>query len=243
MWLERWGTARAERVVCVSASVAEHCRRYGFPSEKLVVIPNGVNIQRASRVEPANLKRFGVAPGRKALLFAGRLDRQKGIDAFFPHVAKILEDFPDWAWVIAGDGPLRTRLVRQAATSRAAPRIHFVGWQPEVLPLVAASELLILPSRWEGMPNVVLEAMACGKPVLATRTEGVAELLGEATEEQTVPPEDWNGLAQRLRAWLADPAERQRLGTANQRRADHFSVEKMVGRYTDLYEHVLRVTS
>lgn len=241
MWLERWGTLRAERIACVSSGVAEHYRRYGFPQEKLVVIPNGIDLGRLSSAQPANLQRLGVAPGHKTFLFAGRLDRQKGIDAFLPYAAKILEDFPDWDWLIAGEGPLRPWLVRQAAASRSAPRIHFVGWQPEILPLLMASELLILPSRWEGMPNVVLEAMACGKPVLTTRTEGVADLLADGADEQTVPPEDWDGVAQRLRAWLADSAHRQRLGSANLSRASHFSIEVMVNRYDELYQRLLEL--
>jgi glycosyltransferase involved in cell wall biosynthesis len=239
MWMERWGTARADRITCVSQSVANHCRRYGFPQEKLVVIPNGVDLARLSRLEPADLCTLGVSPGHKTLLFAGRLDRQKGIDAFLPIATKILEEFPDWEWVVVGDGPLRPWLIQQASASPAGRRIHFVGWQPDVGPIMAASDVLVLPSRWEGMPNVVLEAMACGKPVLATRTEGVTELLGEAAEEQTVDLEDWKGLADRLRLWLADPACRQRLGAANLRRAEHFSVEKMIHTYAELYEGLL----
>jgi len=239
MWMERWGTARADRIACVSEGVADHCRRYGFPHEKLVVIPNGIDLVRLSHVEPADLRRLGVEPGHRAFLFAGRLDRQKGIDAFLPLATKILEEFPDWEWIVVGDGPLRTRLIQQASASPAGRRIHFLGWQPDVSPIMAASEVLVLPSRWEGMPNVVLEAMACGKPVLATRTEGVAELLGEAAEDQTVDVEDWKGLADRLRLWLADPACRQRLGDTNLRRADFFSVEKMVNRHAELYERLL----
>lgn len=239
MWLERWGTARADRIVCVSQNVAEHCLRYGFPNEKLTVIPNGVDLTRLSCIQPADLQTLGVAPGHKVLIFAGRLDRQKGIDAFFPYVAQILVDDPDWEWLIVGDGPLRRRLEQQASASPAARRIHFLGWQPDIAPLVAASEVLLLPSRWEGMPNVVLEAMACGKPVLATRTEGVSELLGDNAGEQTLSVEDWEGLAGRLREWLADPACRQRLGRANLSRAKQFAIEKMVDQYAEMYERIL----
>lgn len=242
MWLERCCTAPADQIICVSQGVADHCHRYGFPVEKLIVIPNGIDLARISRVEPADLQQLGVAPGHKVLLFAGRLDRQKGIDAFFPIATKILEDFSDWEWILLGDGPLRPRLMRQASASPAASRIHFLGWQPEILPLMKACELLVLPSRWEGMPNVVLEAIACGKPVLATRSEGVTELLGASEQEQTVPVGDWNALACRLRWWLQDQAHRESLGQANLCRAKHFSVETMVERYAELYERILAHT-
>lgn len=239
MRLERCLTRSAERMVCVSQSVADHCRRYGFPPEKLVVVPNGVDLEQVAGVQPADLRAFGVAPGHKALLFVGRLDPQKGIDAMLPRVAEILQDFPDWEWLLAGDGPLRRRLERMAAASGVAERIHFVGWQPQVLPLLAAGELLLLPSRWEGMPNVVLEAMACGKPVLATRTEGMVELLGAGVEAQTVSMGDWHGMAARLRQWLDDSRYREQLGVSNRLRVKHFSIANMVARYSQLYEQLL----
>ena len=91
---------------------------------------------------------------------------------------------------------MRERLAADCEAAGIADRVHFVGWRPDVPELLAASDLLVLPSAWEGMPNVVLEAMASGLPVVASDVEGVRELLGAAGAEQTVPYADTQALAE-----------------------------------------------
>jgi glycosyltransferase involved in cell wall biosynthesis len=224
----------------VSQSVAEFSRRRGFDSQKLVVIPNGVDLERWRSASPAELHRFGVSAGRRAILFVGRLDTQKGLDRFLSELPAVFDELADHDLVIAGDGPLGDSLRAKARRLRIENRVHFVGWQDDVPSLMAASDLLLLPSRWEGMPNVVLEAMAAGKPVVATQAEGTVELLGLGALEQTVPAGDWAGLRQRVVAIVRNSKLSKELSRKNQERAGQFSLQQVALRYQRLYASLLK---
>lgn len=235
-WIERHATARADRFVCVSQGVAEYVRRRGFASEKLAVIPNGVEVAKWRDATPADWGLLGVKPGRQVLLYVGRLDPQKGLDGFFGELPKLLRDLPDHDLVMVGHGPLEASLQRRAAACRLADRVHFLGWRDDVPSLMQASSLLILPSRWEGMPNVVLEAMAAGKAVVATQSEGTVELLGLAALQQTVSVGDWGGLRERIVEIARDHTILTSLGKQNQKRAEQFSLGRVAERYQRLYD-------
>ena len=143
---------------------------------------------------------------------------------------------PDCDLLLVGDGPERTKLQQDVVRLGISDRVHFAGWQADVPPILAAAELLVLPSNWEGMPNVVLEAMAAGKPVLATRAEGVVELLGPGADEQTIPIGDKRALVARARSLLANPSRANELGAQNRSRAEaEFSLDRMIARFEDLY--------
>jgi glycosyltransferase involved in cell wall biosynthesis len=232
--LERLATASADRFVCVSQSVSEFLRRRGFDSEKLVVIPNGVDPIRWRDAIAADLQAFGVARKRRILLYVGRLDRQKGLDRFFRELPVLFQELPEHDLLLVGEGPLQVSLEQMAERLGIAQRVHFAGWQADVPSIVAAADMLVLPSRYEGMPNVVLEAMAAGKPVIATQAEGTVELLGLAAVEQTAPVGDWNGFRSRLVQIAGDDA--LAIARRNQERAQQFSLDFMVARYDRLYE-------
>jgi glycosyltransferase involved in cell wall biosynthesis len=237
--VERWGTSRAERFVCVSQNVAEAYRWAGFDSEKLVVIPNGVDLARFDSAANLDANPLGLAKDRRAILFVGRLDKQKGLDRFFHELPAIFRALPQHDLVLVGSGPLKDSLARLAARLRIADRVQFLGWQPDATSLISAADILVLPSRWEGMPNVVLEAMAAGKPVVATQAEGTVELLGIAAIEQTAAVGNWRGLRERLLEIAQNPQLSADLGQRNRSRAAQFSIHAMVQRYERLYDAAL----
>jgi glycosyltransferase involved in cell wall biosynthesis len=238
--VERAMTKSADRYICVSQSVAEFYRRRGFSAEKLVVIPNGIETLMWRDTKPKCLSEFGIPRGRRVLLFVGRLDKQKGMDLFFQELPTLFRDLPDHELLLVGDGPQATSLVRLARRLRVQERVHFLGWRADIPPIMAAADLLVLPSRWEGMPNVVLEAMAAGKPVIATQAEGTVELLGIAALEQTTPVGDGQRFRMRLTEITKDKLLAQDLGRRNQERAEQFSLEAVVTRYWRLYQSLLK---
>src|SRR5439155_4746020 len=111
-------------------------------------------------VPPRSLSELGVPYGRRVMLFVGRLDRQKGLDLFFQELPAIFRELPDHDLLLIGNGPQAAALQHCARRLRVQDRVHFGGWRNDVPSIMAAADLLVLPSRWEGMPNVVLEAMA-----------------------------------------------------------------------------------
>jgi starch synthase (maltosyl-transferring) len=202
-----------------------------------VVIPNGIDVARWESAEPARLDEFGIPEGRAAILFVGRLDRQKGLDALLPALRDVFRALPAHELLIVGEGPERGRLEALARRVGIAERVHFAGWQTNIPEFMAASQLVLLPSRWEGMPNTILEAMASGKAVVATRAEGVVELLGARADEQTAPANDPAALADRLQEIARNQCLINELGQFNQARArGEFSVATMISRYAALYE-------
>ncbi len=208
-WTDRW----VDRHVAVSTAVRDFSLAEGIgTSDKWVVIPNGVDLARFEGVVPAAKESLGVPAERGILVCIGRLDPQKGIDWLIEQTPRLLAAETGYDLVLVGEGPLREELVALAARLGVAARVHFVGFRGDVPAVLTASKLLVLPSRWEGMPNVVLESMAAGKPVVASRIEGVEEVLGAGAAEQTFAPGDIDEMARKIAAILHDPMLAGRLG-------------------------------
>jgi glycosyltransferase involved in cell wall biosynthesis len=236
--VERWTTAQADHHVCVSQGVAEFCRRQGFANEKLVVIPNGIDVARWRDARSADLRQFGIPAGRRAIVYVGRLEEQKGLDRLFLALPNVFAKIPLHDLLVAGEGELHDTLKRMAERLGVSDRVHISGWQSDVPSILRAADLLVLPSKWEGMPNAILEAMAAGKPVVATLAEGVSELLGTRENPQTLPLGcSSQDLAARIIEIVRNPLLVNDLGKENQRRAEQaFSLDSMVNQYSNLYE-------
>jgi glycosyltransferase involved in cell wall biosynthesis len=194
------------------------------------IIPNGVNVNR-----------FSVPVDRSwdfpRLLFVGRLVHQKGLDLLFPALGK-LTDLP-WELTVIGDGPQRVLLEELATRLAIADCVHFAGWQrgSDLECHYRESNLFILPSRHEGMPNVVLEAMASGLPVLATRIAGSEELVLPGQTGELVAPESESALEEALRPLLMDASLRQRLGAAGRQRVvEEFTWASVARQYLNLLQ-------
>ena len=235
---ERRIGSHVDRVVCVSRSVGDfYIQRGRIPSDKIVVIPNGIDMASCNDVAGADLTALGMSPDRHAVVYVGRLHAQKGLDWLLRLMPTALAQRPDFDLLLVGQGPERARLESLARSLGIGDRVFFAGWRPNVREILKASRLLVLPSRWEGMPNVILEAMAMALPVLSTRAEGVLELLGEAAEEQTVPSGDGDGFVRKLLNLLDDASRAEALGRQNrQRAARHFSLDAMIAAYESVYE-------
>jgi glycosyltransferase involved in cell wall biosynthesis len=228
----------AARHVCVSQSVADFTSDVTrIDRQSLTVIPNGVDVSRFAGAAPLDLAGLGLPAGRRAFALVGRLERQKGADWLFDLLPGVFAAQASHDLLVVGSGPERRALESQAHRLGIASRVHFTGPRADIPGLLAAVNGLVLPSRWEGMPNVVLEAMASGKPVVATNVEGVAELLGPENAGQIVPAGDAQAFCEALVNLLGQPARAAELGRQNSRRiAEHFTLERMVAAYERLFE-------
>lgn len=245
-WVEGFASRRIARCVCVSDDVARIAAlRWPKLADRLIVLPNGVDVERFARAEPASAESLGLDPSRPTVTFIGRYDPQKNLDWLLDFWNAVLPD-----WVMAEElGELRwpqLLLVGDKHYERVAPRgekhepIVGRGRVRDVARILKASDILVLPSIWEGLPNVVLEAMAAGKPVVANDVHGVRQALGLEAGEQIVPTDDSELWEASLRGLLLNPERAQQLGQQNQRRVmEHFSIEACCDRYVRLYESLL----
>ncbi len=237
-WVTRCTAHWVDRHVCVSNAVADFMTsRAGLEPASVMVIPTGVDVQAFQAVAPAPLEDVGVPTGRRGLVVVGRLVRQKGIDWLLRLAPDLLAELPFHDLLIMGNGPLRQDLQRQARASRYAARVHFLGWRADATSVIAACDLLLAASRWEGLPRVVLETMALGKPVVAVDAEGVVELLGSDHGGQIVRGHDRDAFRNAATAIARDPQRADQLGTRNHARAvEHFNIQRCVDAYERLYQ-------
>ncbi|MFH1264298.1 MAG: glycosyltransferase [Planctomycetota bacterium] len=238
LWVDRITDGRVDRHVCVSNAVARFsAERAGLPEEKLVVIRNGIDARLYPARHRADLESYGIRAGRRVATYVGRLDRQKGVRWLVEAAPEWLDQVPDCDLLLVGKGPDQPELELLCRRQGISDRVRFAGWRADVPEILAASDLLVLPSAWEGMPNVVLQAMASRLPVLATDVEGVRELLGSGADPQTVPYGDTKALADRMVTLMSDRNLVSQLGEQNRARAEsEFDVERMVTAYQDLWE-------
>ncbi len=238
-WVERQAVRRMDRVICVSQGVRRfvsdqlHC-----PDEKLAVIPNGLDVERFEKAVPVRWQDLGWPSDSVVTLFVGRLHPQKGIEQIQQQIDCIAPLGSHRRLLLVGDGPLREPLT-QWVRRLGADRVQMLGWQADVAPLIKACRVLVLPSHYEGMPNVALEAMAAGRPVVCSRIQGADELFSHRFDEQTFAPGDLQAMKNLIESFLLDEARSDQLGRENQQRvAREFSIAGMVDAYRRLYREL-----
>jgi glycosyltransferase involved in cell wall biosynthesis len=224
--------------VCVSDAVRRFSQDVGgLPADRLAVIPNGVDVERFDQAEPLDRATLSVPADAHLALFIGRIDPQKGVSVLLDAAGKLIASRPAWHLAIAGDGPERSRLQSATAT---VPNVHWLGRRDDVPPLLKTADLLVLPSLWEGMPNVVLEAMAAGRAVVATAVEGTSELVIAGQTGWLVPAGDPEPLSDALLDAATDRERLRRFGEAGRARvAERFTLGQMVERYEQVWAGVL----
>ncbi len=237
LWIEQTAISRMDALVCVSDSVARFAERsFSAPLPPTLVIPNSIDSGRIAAASAIDWTDLGWPANAEVLLFIGRLDYQKGIDVLLDAMPELFARLPDLRCCFVGEGPLRPQ-IDQAVSRFGAARVCAVGWRSDSDSFLKASRLLVLPSRYEGMPNVVLEAMAAGKVVAVSLVEGVSELLGDTTDHQTCRPDDSVALAALIESlWKAPRQRLADLADQNRRRAEqNHDLEAMIDRYRQLY--------
>ncbi len=236
--LARW----CDRLVGNSHAVAEFYRSLGIPEERLSVIYSGITEEEPPPVDPAAIRaEFGFEAETPLVFFAGRLAEQKRIDDLLKALDLLQHVQPDLRTLIAGDGPLRSRLEETARLYQLAGRVRFLGHRDDVPRLMAASDLVVLPSAYEGLPNVVLEAMQLRKPVVATAAPGTTEVVVDGQTGVLVPVGNIQLLARAIRDIVRDPALARRLGDAGHDRVGaEFRAQTMIDRFAALYEELAR---
>jgi glycosyltransferase involved in cell wall biosynthesis len=223
---ERFGARWASAIVCVSEGERDDGAAAGIRA-RWTVVPNGVDLGFFS-VEPRDQARNRLGLGRGPLAVSiGRFARQKGLDVLLEAWPRVLTQVSDAQLVLVGSGPAEAELQARARSAR------LVGEQEDVRPWLAAADVVVVPSRWEGLAYTVLEAMASGRTVVASDVAGMREALGDTGI--VVPPEDPGALADAVAAALVRPG-----GEGARERAERlFDVRHATEAMAALYAEVL----
>jgi glycosyltransferase involved in cell wall biosynthesis len=235
-----------DRAIAVSHAIGDTLvEAWGYHASRVRVIPNGVDLVRFSGPDPERRargrERLDVAPDAPLIGSLGRLEEQKGFAALVRAAGRLASEFPRLRVAIAGEGALAGDLAAIARDCGAAGALILPGRTDAVPDFLAALDLFVLPSLWEGMPLSLLEAMAMGAPVVATDTPGALEILGESgTRGIVVRRDDDVALAGAVASVLREPeraAALARAGLAHARREHDLS--RLFPRLTAVYDEVL----
>jgi glycosyltransferase involved in cell wall biosynthesis/GNAT superfamily N-acetyltransferase len=233
------------RIISVSAFTASELIRKGKATPRqLVTIPNAIDAGRLARPQADGARArtratLGLSSTQPVLIMVARLREPKTPDVLIESVRRLRAEWPELVCLFVGDGPQSEALEQQIARDGLVGAVRLLGRRDDVPDLLAASDAFVLSTYSEGMSVSVLEAMAAGLPVIASRVGGMEELVQSDRTGLLVPPHDAQALAAAIRRVLIDTALRRQMGTAAQARiAEEFSVERHVERTREALEQV-----
>lgn len=230
---------RAQRVVAVSDGIRKVLLfEYKLNSERLLMIPNPVDIRKLACQSKAPLP--SCIPD-KFLLHVGRMRlAHKAQDVVIKAFQFLHRKCPDFSLVLIGDGPDRERIRVQIERLGLGDTVILLDWRDNVACFMARAQVFLLGSRYEGWPNVLVEAMACGCPVVSTDCDtGPREILGDNEYGLLVPVDDYEAMALEAEKLLLDPEMRKKFSERGLERASHFQTEKIAERYVAILKNVL----
>ncbi|NTV61877.1 MAG: glycosyltransferase [Chlorobiaceae bacterium] len=228
-WKHRISLTRlCDGIITNSNTIKEAYAGYGwFPPEFVEVIYNGI-------VVPEQVKAVDFAarfPGKTIIYSAGRLSEQKGFAYLIEAAAILRKTRNDLVFIVSGEGKLEHELKARVNALGLKNSFIFEGFTPDIYPLLKGCDLFVLASLFEGMPNVVMEAMAVEKPVIATDVNGARELMRDGITGLIVPPADPEALAAAIASIIDDPSKLEQFGNAAKKRvSEEFTIQKMADR-------------
>ena len=243
--LERRYSRSTDRLILVCQSDLRQARRHRLaPEEKMTVVLNGTDFRQELGADDIARKRsdLGWPPGQPVVGTVARLHRQKGVSNLLRAAPQILRAFPEARIAVVGDGPQGDNLRSEAQRLGLEGRFLFLGERKDAAAVMALLDVFVLPSLWEGLPFVLVEAAALGKPIVATAVDGVPEILEDGKTGLLVPPRNPSALADAIIRLLKDKEEARRLGErARTLVPPRFPLRRMVDQTQNLYLDVLGV--
>jgi glycosyltransferase involved in cell wall biosynthesis len=242
--IERWLARRTDRLLAVSETVRTELLDMGIGRpERFTIMPLGLDLDRFLRSEGARgvlRAELGLSDATPLVGIVGRLVHIKAHEIFLEAAARVARVLPDCGFLIVGDGERRAELRDQAAALGLGPQVRFLGWRRDLDRIYADLDLVALTSHNEGSPLSLIEAMAAGRAVVATRVGGVPDLVEDGVSGVLVPPADPAALSGAITALLSDAGRREALGQAGRKRvATVFGADRLLRDMDRLYEKLL----
>ena len=226
--------SRYAAVACASEAIAVSLREW-IPDigPKIKVIENGIDVQKFQRATSVSRASLGISNNNCVLLYVASLQPRKD----HINLLRAMTHISGADLLLVGDGDLRQQLERQSETLGIAQRVHFLGRRKDVAELLKMADIYVHPPAFEGFGIAAAEAMAAGKPIVATNVPGLAQVVGDAA--LLVPPSDPAALAAQISTLIKSRECQEQLGKAASQRARIFSIESTVSAYIDLYQSLV----
>ncbi|MEE9295076.1 MAG: glycosyltransferase [Phycisphaerae bacterium] len=226
-------------VVANSKAVLEHLHhRAHMARSRLRCIPGGVDLNRMRQAPPIDPESVGIRSGSSVLLWVGRLDPVKGLDELLDAFAEIAQE-TGAQLLIVGEGAYEQQVRRRITHNNLQHKVVMLGRRDDVPGLLRLADVFAFPSHTEGMPNALLEAMACGRPLVTTDVPGCRDIIAHEQTGLLVPPRDTEALASALKRLLLDRTLAEQLGRRAAEQVEaHHSFDQCVQRYASLYQEV-----
>lgn len=240
-WRYRWAyNVLATRIIANSLATkrALLLNAPWLNADRIEVIYNGIDLKPFAQTASQDLRsRWGVMPDEPLLGFVGQLDERKGIHVLLAAFRRIKRAVPKTRLVLAGRGPLRAMIETEVRNQGWEDAVVLPGFLDDVVAVMQAIDILLLPSLWEGFGIVLIEAMAAGKPAISTNASSMPEIIADGQTGYIVPVGDDDALAQRTIELLQNAARREQFGRAARRRvAERFTMERMIEQLENLFQ-------
>ena len=241
-WMVRQVFFRSNRVVVNSEAARESLLREGLPSQRISKVRNGVDLglYRSNGNQQSARNQWGWSPDRPLIGVIANLRPEKGHIVLLKALPKVISRYPKAHFLLAGPGPLEAKLRSYATTNGLDSHVSFLGDSYGIPDLLAALDIVVLPSTSESMPNVVLEAMSAGRPIIASAIPGCMELIDDGQTGVLFPSANPEGLAEQIVRLLDHPELRVQLGNAARAHAEsEFDISLAAKRLEAVYDELL----
>jgi len=240
---DRLTEGSVEKFIVVSDSLKRALiEKRRIPADRIVRIYNGIEIdQYHPGIESGNFKReWGISQNIPLVGAIGRMVWQKGFEYLIQSIPEIVKAVPEAKFLLVGEGPRRERLEALSEELRVRDNVILAGFRSDIKEILSAIDLLVVPSILEGFPMIILEAMAMGKPIVATNIDGIIEQITDGVDGILVPPKNPNALAEAILKIFSEEEKMKKIGLAARQKVEScFSVQKMVRETEQVYMSLL----
>ncbi len=243
LWVERFLTRFTDRLVALThGEKNDYLELSVCPPEKLITIHSGVDVKQflntnGNRAEKR--RSLGLEPADAVIGFVGWLLPIKGPEYLLRAMDYVWPEQPETTLVMVGKGDLDVDLRAEALRKNVNGKVKFLGWRQDINELMSVFDVFVLPSQNEGMGRVIVEAMAAGNPVVASRVGGIPDLVQDGQTGYLVPPANEKELADAILKILNDRDQAKLMGQRGKKRCEQFSLEAMIAKLDDLYSGLI----
>jgi len=225
-----------DKVHLYGKSMIKYAKKAGVKEEKITVIPTGINFEKFSKAQPADRKELGIKKNGFVILYAGLIVPRKGIDIMLKVVKRLSKKQKNIKLLLVGEGPEKEKYQEIAKSYGIKDNVLFKSWRKDIPNIMKSADILLLPSRGEGLPGIVMEAMASGLPVVASNIPCIPDLIDDKKTGFLCKQDDLNEFSKAVKKLAKSKNLRLNMGKTGQQKISKFKWSKLLNNYKSMYK-------